>query len=395
MSSTNTISSISFALDPSNVPSFLLDWEVTKKCNLDCSYCPVGVDGGHDNSLDHPPLDECLRTIDFMYEYVDLYMQHRKPTQRKVVLNLYGGESISHPNIIEILNECRIRYQKYAEKWHLTVTCTTNGIIGNKRWEKIVPLVDEFTVSYHAEISDKQYTQFINNIKYLSEQQKPFTCVVMMHNNPKFFAKSEEMIEFCQQNNLRYIAKPLDNTDEKWAYNPDQYQVLKSFWVSKSSKKNQDEYKEIINDVGSNTTTSVSNGRTCCGGRKLSINGDIKSSVTFVPKQGFNDWYCSVNWFFLFVQQVTGKVYTNKDCRMSTTGKVEPLGTIAEYEDIITTLKDQFTQSAVPVIQCKKPICRCGFCAPKAKDYNEFLSLIKRTAPNDLYCKLCDAKLTQ
>ena len=34
----NEIKSIGFALDPSSNPSFLLDWEVTKKCNLDCSY---------------------------------------------------------------------------------------------------------------------------------------------------------------------------------------------------------------------------------------------------------------------------------------------------------------------------------------------------------------------
>ena len=68
------IDSIAFALDPANVPSFLLDWEVTKLCNLDCSYCSTGLEGGQDNNTKHPPLEECLRTIDFMYEYVDLYM---------------------------------------------------------------------------------------------------------------------------------------------------------------------------------------------------------------------------------------------------------------------------------------------------------------------------------
>ena len=46
----SNVKSIGFALDPNNVPSFLLDWEVTKLCNLDCSYCGIGIDGGHDNS---------------------------------------------------------------------------------------------------------------------------------------------------------------------------------------------------------------------------------------------------------------------------------------------------------------------------------------------------------
>lgn len=84
------IKSIGFALDTTNVPSFLLDWEVTKLCNLDCSYCVTGLDGGHDNSTKHSPLEECLQTIDFMYQYVDLYMQYKKPSQRKVILNVYG-----------------------------------------------------------------------------------------------------------------------------------------------------------------------------------------------------------------------------------------------------------------------------------------------------------------
>ena len=127
----NEINSIGFALDPTNVPAFLLDWELTKLCNLDCSYCSIGIDGGHDNSTKHPPKEECIKTIDFMYQYVDLYMQFKKPSQRKVILNVYGGESLMHPDIVEILQECRTKYQSYKNKWHLTITCTTNGVVGD------------------------------------------------------------------------------------------------------------------------------------------------------------------------------------------------------------------------------------------------------------------------
>lgn len=83
------INSIGFALDPTNVPSFLLDWEVTKLCNLDCSYCGTSMEtGGHNNNTEHPPLKDCLRTIDFMYKYVDQYMKYKRPSQRKVILNV-------------------------------------------------------------------------------------------------------------------------------------------------------------------------------------------------------------------------------------------------------------------------------------------------------------------
>ena len=118
----NPIKSITFGLDPSAPPAFLLDWELTKKCNLDCSYCAIGEFGGHDNSTQHPPLEECVKSIDFMYEYVDLYMQYRKESNRKVVLNVYGGESLVHPDILKILELVKQKYQQYKDRWELTIT---------------------------------------------------------------------------------------------------------------------------------------------------------------------------------------------------------------------------------------------------------------------------------
>ena len=187
-----TIESISFALDPTNTPSFLLDWELTKLCNLDCSYCPTGVEwGSHDNSTSHPPLADCLKTIDFMYEYVDEYMKYKRPTQRKVVLNVYGGESLFHPDIVEILKQVRCRYEPYRDRWYLTVTCTTNAIVGKNLWKRVVPMIDEFTVSYHAENLPKQKQQYLDNVLYLKQHNRRFKCVVMMHNDPALFADSE------------------------------------------------------------------------------------------------------------------------------------------------------------------------------------------------------------
>jgi pyruvate-formate lyase-activating enzyme len=380
------IKSIGFALDPTNVPSFLLDWELTKLCNLDCSYCDVGIDGGHDNSTRHPPLDECLSAIDFMYEYVDLYMQHKKLSQRKVILNVYGGESVFHPNIIEILQACREKYSAYKDRWYLTITCTTNGIVGPNQWERIVPLVDEFSVSYHAEVLPKQQQQYLDNVLYLKEQNKRFKCVVMMHNDPVYFAKSEKIVEFCKDNKIRYVEKPLDNPQIQWAYTPDQFARLKTFWINAVPTSKQAKYKNSLDLVGNeDKVQSISEGRPCCGGRKLSLNNDLTSSVSFVQKQGFRDWYCSVNWFFLFVRQLDGAVFTNKDCKTSTTGRVEPLGNLNNGQAILDQVKTQLDNKAMPVIQCVKDICMCGFCAPKADNIEDFNKLLIRNLDKEKY----------
>jgi pyruvate-formate lyase-activating enzyme len=380
------IKSIGFALDPTNIPAFLLDWEVTKLCNLDCSYCDTGIDGGHDNSTKHPSLAECLQSIDFMYEYVDLYMQYKKQSQRKVVLNVYGGESVFHPDIVKILQECREKYKKYQDNWHLTITCTTNGIIGPNHWKKIVPLVDEFSVSYHTEILPKQRQQFLDNVLYLKQENKRFKCIIMMHSNPTYFDEAEKIVKFCQDHNLRFIKKPLDNSEKKWSYTSEQFNKLKTFWMSVVPSTNQDEYEKKLNSVGtSEEVLSINEGRPCCGGRKLSINNDLKSCVSFVEKQGFRDWYCSVNWFFLFVRQLDGAVFTNKDCKTSTTGRVEPLGNLKNYQSIIDKLKQQLDTRSVPIIQCVKDICMCGFCAPKADNIDDFQKLFDRQLDKEKY----------
>ena len=364
----DTVNSIAFALDPANIPAFLLDWELTKLCNLDCSYCPTGLSGGHDNTTKHPPLEECLNTIDFMYEYVDLYMQYKKSSQRKVVLNVYGGESLFHPDIVKILKSCREKYQKYQSKWYLTITCTTNGIVGKTRWQEIEPFIDEFTVSYHPENLPKQKQQYKDNILYLKQQNKKFKCVVMMHNKEILFADSEQMIEFCKTNGLRYISKPLDNSGGQWAYSPMQF-----------SQITQQPIKFVDKVI------SIDEGRGCCGGRRLSLNNDLKSNVGFVSKQGFKGWSCSVNWFFLYVRQLDGSVYTNKDCKTSTSGKIEPLGYLNDTSKILKTLQNQLDNHTMPVIQCVQDICRCGFCAPKADTKVDFMALIKRNVPNDIF----------
>lgn len=380
------INSIAFALDPTNVPAFLLDWELTKLCNLDCSYCDTGIDGGHDNTTKHPPKDECLSTIDFMYQYVDLYMQYKKSSQRKVILNVYGGESLFHPDIVEILQECRNKYQNYKDKWHLTITCTTNGVVGENHWKRIVPLVDEFTLSYHAENLPKQKQQYKTNALYLKEQHKKFKCIVMMHNDPLLFEDSYQFVEFCQHNKLNFLAKPLDNAEEKFSYNQEQFAKIKTFWIKKDSTVDKSEYHVKLESIGKNNTVqSIGQGRACCGGRKLSLNNNLKSNITFVPRQGFRDWYCSVNWFFLFVQQLTGNVYTNKDCRTSTNGQVEPLGNLSNYQSILDRVKLQFDNKAMPVIKCVKDICMCGICAPKADNLNDYNILLDRNLDKEKY----------
>lgn len=346
---------------PANPPSFLLDWELTMKCNLDCSYCGTGLYGGHDNSTSHPPLTECLNSLDFMYEYANTYMAYKVRGLQKVVLNVYGGEALHHPDIKVILQQARLRHDKY--EWPLTITTTTNAIVTEKKLADLIPLIDQFTVSYHPESTDKQKQQFRQNLLIIKNSGKALKCVVLMH--PKLFEDAQAQIAWCKDQGIACQPKAIDHPQEWPQFNYDSKQVI---WLNNLYQA----------DIAPAENTDVSEqGRACCGGRSLFHNGDYKTPVGFVANK-FPDWYCSVNWFFVYVKQVNGEVFVNKDCMMNFDGTVGPIGNLSESKQLLDKLKSQLEQNTLPIIQCKKHSCWCGLCAPKAKDLENYQHIMKK-----------------
>lgn len=367
--------SIEAAIDPNNKLTFLLDWEITLKCNLDCAYCPGGLYGGHDNSQPHPPLAECLETIDFMYKYVDMYMEHKAPWSRHVVLNIYGGESLYHPNIVEILEQVRTRYEPYRSRWTLTVTTTTNAVVSKNQMLRIIDLIDEFTVSYHTESEAKQRQQVRDNLLLIKERNRRLKCVILMHPGDENFADNLAMIDFCKDNNIKHLPRQLDHEIQSPQWNYKGYQVT---WFDQFYK--QKSFGSLIhNTLPSNqsTTDLADIGRACCGGRQIVQNQDYQNRSFYVPNK-FPGWKCSVNWFFVYIKQVTKEVFVNKDCKMTFDGEIGPIGHLENSNELLQELKSGLVSDTLPIIQCKKDYCCCGLCAPKASTEEKFNNIMEK-----------------
>jgi organic radical activating enzyme len=366
------------AIDPANRIAFLLDWELTMKCNLDCSYCPTGINGGHNNTIPHPPLSDCLNTIDFMFEYINLYMRHKPKGIRYVILNIYGGESLHHPDIIKILQTVRERYEKYKESWHLTVTTTTNAIVSKKKLLNIIPLIDEFTVSYHSENTEKQEIQFKENLLTISKSSSRLKCVVLMHATPNLFQRCLDMISWLDKNTIRYLPRQLDHglSTVQYNYNINQVMWFDNLYSTKNYKTKTNITIDATSSADSNTDLSKA-GRACCGGRQLCQNSNHKAR-TFWVENKFPDWYCSVDEFFLYIKQVNGELYVNKDCKMNFDGEVGPIGNLNDTSTLVSKLKTQLDNNTKPIIQCKKSRCLCGLCAPKAKNLDTFSKIMEK-----------------
>jgi len=372
------------AIDPQNKPTFLLDWELTLKCNLDCSYCKSDLYGGHWNSSSHPPLSECLQTIDFMMQYVDMYMDHKPKWSKAVVLNVYGGESLYHPNIDTILYQVHLKHQNYKNSWPLTVSCTSNLIVKQNLLEKVEPYINEWTASYHCEAKSKQKETFKNNVKYLVDKGNSVKVIVLMHSDQSYWPELLEIIEWCKINDIHCLPRALDGNRVS-NYNQDQIEWFNNLYVSKTPNTAKTEQIENLKNTAQTEKPFSAVGRACCGGRKICTNENYKKNIFFIPDNNFTGWSCSVNWFFLYIKQYTKEIFVNKDCKMNFNNEVGPIGYLDNYQDLINQTKINLDQQTMPVITCKKDKCLCGLCAPKALTYDKFNDIMKKHTRHNVF----------
>jgi hypothetical protein len=298
-----------------------------------------------------------------------------------VVLNIYGGESLFHPDIVEILTQVQARHEKYKDCWPLTITCTTNGVVGQNRMSDIVNLIDEFTVSYHAESLKKQKQQVLDNLLLIKNQNRRLKCVILMHGEQQHWPELLDLIEFCKEHNINYLPRQLDGPTNS-NYNPEQIVWFKDFWKQRNLNKSQTKQQELLADKkeleSTDTVKLTTVGRACCGGRLMCTNSELKDPIFYVPNNVFTGWSCSVNWFFLYVKQHTREIFTNKDCRMKFDGTVGPIGHLDQAQDLIKETKKLLENKIMPVITCAKDHCWCGLCAPKAEHKEEFLKVMEK-----------------
>lgn len=122
----------------------------------------------------------------------------------------------------------------------------------------------------------------------------------------------------------------------------------------------------------------MSIGRPCCGSRTmcLSSNG-VGEKTKFAPMREFKGWHCSVNWFFMHIEQQTDSVYHHQTCQAKFGQKRGAIGKLSDGDAILAELEQNLKAGTMPTIICPKQTCGCGLCAPKslhADKYKEVLA---------------------
>lgn len=364
---------------------FQVTWDTGRRCNYDCSYCPVHR---HDNHSSHATLQSLKENVDFLYEYIDLHLQHRK--SKIANIGFTGGEPTVNPNFIPFSQYLRKEYnEKYKDKWECGFALTTNGAMGEKMGQAVMENFDHATVSYHSESDDKLKQQVKDRILqfYYKGSAHDFTVSVNVMFHAEYFDECRDLCQFLEAHNVDYVPRVIGEEPDSRAsfahkYNEEQLQWFKDYWRVKNEKKNNElEVSKVLSAAGEKTTEKKklgnSIGRPCCGSRDMLLHkGTEKRKSNFVDFREFKGWSCSVNWFFLHLEQQTDSVYHHQTCQAKFGGSRGRIGKLSEGKKIIADLKEKMDTGTLPTIICPKQTCGCGLCAPKSMDPEKYLNVV-------------------
>lgn len=330
------------------------------KCNYDCTYC-----AGHDNSQQHPDKELCEKMLSQAFRYVDAYMKIKKPRLRSVILNVYGGEAVYHPDIEYLLSKSSDLFSNFKSRWSLSRSLTTNASCKEKKWRNISEHLEHTMFSFHAQGSSKLKENYFRNLDFTHKSGKKYDAIVLMYPVKSYWQECLYTLKYMRKKKYNVRIRMLDGRDG--VYTREQLLELKEMWPTDNKKLlDKIENKKIISE-----------GRWCCGGRSFCVNRDFKNPVKFVEQEGYEGWHCSANQFFLMADSHTQSFYTNKDCHVRPDGTRGALATIESMDRYIDNLESTLAKNSNFFLKCVQKSCQCGRCAPKSTELSRLLDVMK------------------
>ena len=140
--------------------SVKIEWNLGKRCNYDCSYCPASI---HNNSSPHTDINILERAVDKLLEL-------DKPLR----ISLTGGEPCVHPDIEDLLD--------YLKRKNISwINLTTNGTRGSRWYLQNEMFFNHVVFSLHFEYDWKRIVQVIN--EFYDSTERDFFVNVMAHHD--------------------------------------------------------------------------------------------------------------------------------------------------------------------------------------------------------------------
>lgn len=169
--------------------SVKIEWNLGKRCNYDCSYCPGVI---HDNTSAHTD-------ITILKDTVDRLLRLGKPVR----LSFTGGEPTIHPQFEELIS--------YAKNQGISwISVTTNGT-RQPDWY-LEQRVDQYVFSMHFEHEWERVLNTLTMLSYQSHRPIPIMVNVMAHHN--YMDKVKIAVEKLQNLHVPYAIRRIRWTEE-------------------------------------------------------------------------------------------------------------------------------------------------------------------------------------
>lgn len=138
--------------------SVKVEWNIGKRCNYDCSYCPDAI---HDNKSPHTDIEILKSTVDKL-------LNIGKPIR----LSFTGGEPTIHLKFKELVRYCKHK----GVSW---ISVTTNGTRTFDYYHQLS--VDQYVFSLHFEYDISRTLDTI--VKMKNNSDKNIIAQIMAHHN--------------------------------------------------------------------------------------------------------------------------------------------------------------------------------------------------------------------
>jgi len=185
-----------------------VEWNLGKRCNYDCEYCPKEI---HDNFSPHTD-------IDILYNSVA-----KLATVGTIRLSFTGGEPCVHPMFGELVTYAK----SCGVKW---ISVTTNG---TRKADYYVALdVDHYVFSLHFEPDWRRVLDTIIEVHNMSH--RPVMVNLMAHQDKMLLAK--EAVELLAASNVPYVVRRI-----RWSqgvqdvFNDEKYSEDDLDWIVKNT----------------------------------------------------------------------------------------------------------------------------------------------------------------
>jgi MoaA/NifB/PqqE/SkfB family radical SAM enzyme len=166
-----------------------VEWNLGKRCNYDCSYCPSSI---HDNFSPHTDLTILEQALDKLCDI-------GKPLR----ISLTGGEPCVHPQIEDFLDSLKRKEHVY---W---VNLTTNGTRTTNWYLNHEMFFNHLVFSLHFE---HDWQRVVNTIlEYHGEAERDFFVNVMAHH--KHMADVKKVVSTFKDRGIKFAVRRIRWTE--------------------------------------------------------------------------------------------------------------------------------------------------------------------------------------